>query len=60
MTQIVPLLRIYNDFARSIGGYWQEEDGMLLTYAAALEAEKPETLRGAYELTPIWITINVS
>ena len=44
-----PAVEDYNDFAEALEGIWQE-DGMLLTYAAALEAEKPETLRGAYEL----------
>ena len=44
------------DFARKIQngefdleGIWQK-DGMLLTYAAVLEAERPDTLRGACEL----------
>ena len=44
-----PAVEDYNDFAEALENIWQE-DGMLLTYAAALEAEKPETLRGAYEL----------
>ena len=44
-----PAVEDYNDFAEALEDIWQE-DGMLLTYAAALEAEKPETLRGAYEL----------
>ena len=44
-----PAVEDYNDFAEALEDIWQE-DGMLLTYAAALEAEKPETLQGAYEL----------
>ena len=44
-----PAVEDYNDLAEALEDIWQE-DGMLLTYAAALEAEKPETLQGAYEL----------
>lgn len=44
-----PAVEDYNGLAEALEDIWQE-DGMLLTYAAALEAEKPETLRGAYEL----------
>ena len=44
-----PAVEDYNDFAEALEDIWQE-DGMLLTYAAVLDAEKPETLRGAYEL----------
>lgn len=44
-----PAVEDYNDFAQALEDIWQE-DGMLLTYAAALEDEKPETLQGAYEL----------
>ena len=44
-----PAVEDYNDFAEALEDIWQE-DGMLLTYAAALEAEKPMTLQGAYEL----------
>ena len=44
-----PAVEDYNDFAEALEGIWQQ-DGMLLTYAAVLEAEKPETLRGALEL----------
>ena len=44
-----PAVEDYNDFAEALEGIWQK-DGMLLTYAAVLEAEKPETLRGALEL----------
>ena len=39
----------YNDFAEALEDIWQK-DGMLLTYAAVLEAEKPETLHRACEL----------
>ena len=44
-----PAVEDYNDFAEALEGIWQQ-DGMLLTYAAVLDAEKPETLRGALEL----------
>ena len=44
-----PAVEDYNDFAEALEGIWQK-DGMLLTYAAVLDAEKPETLRGAYDL----------
>ena len=39
-----PAVEDYNDFAEALEDIWQK-DGMLLTYAAVLEAEKPETLR---------------
>ena len=44
-----PAVEDYNDFAEALEDIWQKDD-MLLTYAAVLEAEKPETLRGALEL----------
>ena len=44
-----PAVEDYNDFAEALEDIWQQ-DGALLTYAAVLEAEKPETLRGACEL----------
>ena len=44
-----PAVEDYNDFAEDLEDIWQQ-DGALLTYAAVLEAEKPETLRGACEL----------
>ena len=44
-----PAVEDYNDFAEALEGIWQQ-DGALLTYAAVLEAEKPDTLRGACEL----------
>ena len=44
-----PAVEDYNDFAEALEGIWQQ-DGMLLTYAAVLDAEKPETLCGALEL----------
>ena len=44
-----PAVEDYNDFAEALEDIWQK-DGVLLTYAAVLEAEKPETLRGACEL----------
>ena len=44
-----PAVEDYNDFAEALEGIWQK-DGMLLTYAAVLDAEKPETLHRACEL----------
>ena len=44
-----PAVEDYNDFAEVLEGIWQK-DGMLLTYAAVLDAERPETLRRALEL----------
>ena len=44
-----PAVEDYNDFAEALEGIWQK-DGALLTYAAVLEAEKPETLHRALEL----------
>ena len=44
-----PAVEDYNDFAEVLEGIWQK-DGMLLTYAAILDAEKPETLHRAVEL----------
>ena len=44
-----PAVEDYNDFAEALEDIWQQ-DGMLLTYAAVLEAEKPETLHRACEL----------
>ena len=44
-----PAVEDYNDFAEALEGIWQK-DGMLLTYAAVLDAEKPETLHRAVEL----------
>ena len=44
-----PAVEDYNDFAETLEGIWQQ-DGMLLTYAAVLEAEKPETLHRACDL----------
>ena len=44
-----PAVEDYNDFAEALEDVWQQ-DGALLTYAAVLEAERPDTLRGAYEL----------
>lgn len=44
-----PAVEDYNDFAEALEDIWQQ-DGALLTYAAVLEAEKPDTLRGACEL----------
>ena len=44
-----PAVEDYNDFAEALEDIWQQ-GGALLTYAAVLEAERPETLRGACEL----------
>ena len=44
-----PAVEDYNDFAEALEDIWQK-DGMLLTYAAVLEAEKPDTLQRACEL----------
>ena len=44
-----PAVEDYNDFAEALEGIWQQ-DGALLTYAAVLEAEQPETLHRAAEL----------
>ena len=44
-----PAVEDYNDFAEALESIWQK-DGMLLTYAAVLDAERPETLRRALEL----------
>ena len=54
-----PAVEDYNDFAEALEDIWQK-DGMLLTYAAVLEAERPDTLRGACELCEIWTTISAS
>ncbi|MFQ9053811.1 MAG: hypothetical protein ACLR5H_12325 [Oscillospiraceae bacterium] len=44
-----PAVEDYNDFAEALEDIWQQ-DGALLTYAAVLEAENPETLHRACEL----------
>ena len=44
-----PAVEDYNEFAEALEEIWQQ-DGALLTYATVLDAEKPETLRGAYDL----------
>ncbi|MBT9651097.1 hypothetical protein GPK87_17065 [Oscillibacter sp. MCC667] len=44
-----PAVEDYNDFAEALEDIWQQ-DGALLTYAAVLEAEQPDTLCGACEL----------
>ena len=44
-----PAVEDYNDFAEALEDIWQQ-DGALLTYTAVLEAERPDTLRGACEL----------
>ena len=44
-----PAVEDSNEFAEKLEAIWQK-DGMLLTYAAVLEAEQPEALRGALEL----------
>jgi len=44
-----PAVEEYNDFAEALEDIWQK-DGMLLTYAAILDAERPDTLHRACEL----------
>ena len=44
-----PSVEEYNEFAETLEAIWQT-DGALLTYAAVLDAEHPDTLRRAYEL----------
>ena len=44
-----PSVEEYNEFAEALEAIWQT-DGALLTYAAVLDAEQPDTLRRAYEL----------
>ena len=44
-----PAVEDYNDFAEKLEAIWQK-DGMLLTYAAVLDAERPEPLHRAVEL----------
>ena len=44
-----PSVEEYNKFAKAMESIWQK-DGALLTYAAVLDAERPDTLGRAYEL----------
>ena len=44
-----PSVEEYNEFAEALEAIWQT-DGALLTYAAVLDAEQPDTLRRANEL----------
>ena len=44
-----PSVEEYNSFAEALEEIWQQ-DGKLLTYAAVLDAERPETLHHACEL----------
>ena len=44
-----PSVEEYNEFAKVMEDIWQK-DGALLTYAAVLDAERPDTLGRAYEL----------
>lgn len=44
-----PSVEEYNDFAEALEEIWQQ-NGKLLTYAAVLDAERPETLHRAREL----------
>ena len=44
-----PAVEDYNDFAEKLEAIWQK-DGMLLTYAAILDAERPDSLHRAREL----------
>ena len=43
-----PSVEEYNDFAEALEEIWQQ-DGKLLTYAAVLDAERPETLCEAHK-----------
>ena len=42
-----PSVEEYNEFAEALEAIWQT-DGALLTYAAVLDAEQPDTLRRAF------------
>ena len=44
-----PAVEDYNVFAEALEAIWQK-DGMMLTYAAVLDAERPDTLHRAVEL----------
>ena len=44
-----PSVEEYNKFAEAMESIWQK-DGALLTYAAVLDAERPDTLCRAYDL----------
>ena len=44
-----PAVEDYNDFAEALEAIWQK-DGMMLTYAAVLDAERPDTLHRCCEL----------
>lgn len=44
-----PTVEEYNEFAKAMENIWQK-DGALLTYAAVLDAERPDTLGRAYAL----------
>ena len=44
-----PSVEEYNDFAEALEEIWQK-DGKILTYAAVLDAERPETLHEAHAL----------
>ena len=44
-----PAVEDYNEFAVALESIWQK-DGILLTYAAVLDAERPDTLRRARKL----------
>ena len=44
-----PAVEDYNDFAERLEAIWQK-DGMMLTYAAVLDAERPDSLHRAMEL----------
>ena len=57
-----PAVEDYNDFAEALEDIWQQ-DGLLLTYAAVLEAEKPENRKPCtvpVSSCKIWITISAS
>ena len=55
-----PAVEDYNDFAEALEDIWQQ-DGALLTYAAVLEAERPDTLRAEpVNSCEIWTTTSAS
>ncbi len=54
-----PAVEDYNDFAEALEDIWQK-DGMLLTYAAVLEAERPDTCAEPVSSCEIWTTISAS
>ena len=54
-----PAVEDYNDFAEALEDIWQK-DGMLLTYAAVLEAENRKPCTGPVSSCEIWTTTSAS